>query len=60
MSFDTWHRRLGHAEAKTIWEMISKRLVDSLQATGELTMGGKCEDCIFRKHVTYPFNNKGP
>jgi len=60
VSFDTWYRRLGHAGAEMIWEMISKRLVDSLEMTGKLTMRGRCKDCIFEKHITHPFNNEGP
>ena len=42
-----------------IREMAVKTLVDGLNITGELTMGGKCEDCIFGKHSTHPFNDSG-
>jgi len=30
VNFDTWHRRLVHANADTIWTMFLKRLVDGL------------------------------
>jgi len=39
--------------------MAVKTLVDGLNITGELTMGGRCEDCIFGKHSTHPFNDNG-
>jgi len=32
-------------------------LVNSLNITEELTMGGRCEDCIFGKHSTHSFND---
>jgi len=44
---------------KTIREMISKNLVDGLNISGELTMRGRCKDCIFGKHSSHPFNKKG-
>jgi len=37
--------------------MAVKTLIDSLNITEELTMGGRCEDCIFGKHSTHPFND---
>ena len=55
--FDTWHRRLGHTAVKTIHEMASKNLVDGMAIAEELTMRGRCEDCIFDKHSTHLFNN---
>jgi len=39
--------------------MAVKTLVDGLNITGELTMGGRCEDYIFGKHFTHFFNNNG-
>jgi len=39
--------------------MAVKMLVNGLNITGELTMGDKCEDCIFGKHSTHPFNDNG-
>ena len=59
MSFDTWHRQLGHAGADSIKKLITKKLVDRLNTDGELMMKRRCEDCIFRKHSTHPFNNHG-
>jgi len=59
VTFDTWHQRLEHMVADTIHEMANKNLVDGLNITGELTMRGRCEDCIFGKHSTHPFNNSG-
>ena len=56
VSFDTWHRRLGHAGAESICNMISGKLVDELMTQGELSMNGLCENCIFGKHATHPFN----
>jgi len=58
-TFDTWHRRFGHAAPETIREIAVKTLVDGLNITGELIMGGRCEDCIFGKHSTHPFNDNG-
>jgi len=59
VTFDTWHRRLGHTVADTIHEMANKNLVDGLNITGELTMGERCEDYIFGKHSTHLFNDSG-
>jgi len=39
--------------------MISRKLVDGLTTKGELSMNGLCEDCIFGKHTTHPFNETG-
>jgi len=39
--------------------MISKNLVNELNISSELTMRKRCEDCIFGKHSSYPFNEKG-
>jgi len=39
--------------------MAVKTLVDGLNITEELTMGDRCEDCIFGKHSTHPFNDNG-
>ena len=55
-SFDTWHRRLAHAGADIIREMISKQLVDGLHTYGDLAMKGQCEDCIYGKHTSQPYN----
>jgi len=34
MTFEVWHRRLGHVGAKTITGMINSGLVDSSEVTG--------------------------
>ena len=56
MSFDIWHRQLGHAGTESICNMISEKLVDGLTTKEELSMNSLCEDCIFGKHTTHPFN----
>jgi len=56
MSFDTWHRQLGHIGTELIYNMISGKLVDGLITKGELSMNGLCENCIFGKYATYLFN----
>ena len=56
VSFDIWHRRLGHKGTESIYNMISGKLVDRLTTKGELSMNSLCEDCIFDKHATHPFN----
>jgi len=56
VSFDIWHRQLGHAGTELIHNIISGKLVDGLTTKGELSMNGLCEDCIFGKHATHLFN----
>ena len=36
--------------------MISKQLVDGLHTYGDLSMRGQCEDCIYGKHTSWPYN----
>jgi len=55
-SFDTWHCRLAHIGADIIRKMISKQMVDGLHTHGSLTMKGQCEDCIYGKHTSRPYN----
>ena len=55
-SFNTWHRRLAHAGADTVYEMISKQLVDGLHTYGDLSMRGQCENCIYGKYTSQPYN----
>ena len=59
VSFDIWHRQLGHAGTELIHNIISGKLVDRLTTKGELSMNGLCEDCIFGKHATHLFNKTG-
>jgi len=56
VSFDIWHKRLGHTSTELICNMISGKLVDGLTTKGKLSMNSLCEDCIFGKHTTHPFN----
>jgi len=58
-SFDIWHQRLVHAGENTIREMKTKDLVDSMNTHSDLSMKGRCEDCIYGKHTTHPFNKTG-
>jgi len=37
--------------------MAVKTLVDGLNITRELTIEGRCKNCIFGKYSTYLFNN---
>jgi len=39
-SFDTWHRRLAHARANVLCEMISKQLANGLYTYDDLTIKG--------------------
>ena len=55
-SFNTWHQRLAYAGADTVCKMISKQLVDGLHIDGDLSMRGQCEDCIYGKHISQPYN----
>ena len=54
-SLEQWHRRLAHCSPLTIQEMASKNLVDNLQIS-ELTLNGKCEDCILGRQSRRPFD----
>jgi hypothetical protein len=40
--------------------MVCEKLVDSLEASREVDMRAKCEDCIYRKHTTHTFNGSAP
>jgi len=44
--------------ADTIQEMAIKGLVNGMNIRREHEMLGKCEDCIYGKHSTHPFNNE--
>jgi len=57
MTFEVWHRRLGHAGAETIMGMINSGLVDGLEVTGSTELKALYEDCIYGTHTTYPFHN---
>lgn len=53
VSFDTWHRRLGHAGADSIKELITKKLVDGLNTDGEPfnNHGIREEEVLERVHL---------
>jgi len=59
VTFDIWHRRLAHTRAEKLKEMIMHGLVDGLNVHGDLKLDGQCEDCIFGKHTTHPYTDKG-
>ena len=55
-NFAIWHRCLAHAGTDTICQIISKRLVDRLDMSGETLIGGLCKDCIYGKHTAHPYH----
>jgi len=57
MTFEVWHRRLGHAGAETITGMINSGLVDGLEVTGPTELKALCKDCIYGTHTTHPFHD---
>lgn len=59
VSFDIWHHRLGHAGADSIQEIVTKELVKGMNIQGELQIPKKCENWIYSKHSTHPFNIEG-
>jgi len=56
VDFGTWHHQLAHTGAGVIREMITHNLVDGLNVTGELSINGICEDCVFGKHTAHPYH----
>ena len=59
VTFDIWHRQLAHTGAEKLKEMIMHGLVDRLNIHRDLKLDGQYEDCIFGKHTTHPYTNKG-
>jgi len=57
MTFEVWHRKLGHAGAETITGIINSGLVDGLEVTGPTELKALYEDCIYGTHTIYPFHN---
>jgi len=57
MTFEVWHRKLGHAGAKTITGMINSGLVDGLEVIGPTELKALCENCIYGTYTTHPFHN---
>ena len=59
VTFDIWHRRLAYTGAEKLKEMIMHGLVDGLNIHRDLKLDGQCKDCIFGKHTTHPYTDKG-
>jgi len=57
VDFTTWHRCLAHAGTDTLQNMIRNKLVDGMNTYGEMALGRMCEDCIFGKHTSHPYNS---
>jgi hypothetical protein len=55
--YEIWHRRLGHIQVNMISHMVKGDLIDGLNAEGEAKLRALCEDCLFGKQTTHPFNN---
>jgi hypothetical protein len=55
--YEIWHRRLGHIPVNVIAKMSETGLLNGLNASGEPKLKAICEDCLFGKHATHPFNN---
>lgn len=55
-SLKGWHRRFGHASAATIRSVLSRNLVDGLVVKGDLNVLGVCEECVYGKHATRPYD----
>ena len=51
-----WHRRFGHAGISGLRELARKNLVDGLEIIKGEPLPGSCEDCIYGKHTTCPYN----
>ena len=51
-----WHRRFGHAGLQLIRKLESKGLVDGLHIQGKSTVPGMCEDCIYGRQTTRPYD----
>ena len=55
-TIEVWHRRFGHASVKTIRNVLANNLVDGLVIRGELSASGLCEDCVYGKHASRPYD----
>ena len=54
-SLKQWHQRLTHCSPLTIQDMAKNKLVDGLTIS-ELSITGKCEDCIVGRQTRRPFD----
>ena len=55
-TLDMWHRRFGHAGISGLCELARNNLVDGLGIIKGEPLTGSCEDCIYGKHTTYPYD----
>jgi hypothetical protein len=55
--YGIWHCCLGHILVDTIAKMSNNNLINGLKTTGEAKLRAICEDCLYGKHTTHPFNN---
>lgn len=60
VTFDVWHRRLGHVGADVVKRMVTRELVKGIDIRGPHEIGGICEDCVFGKHSARPYNESSP
>ncbi|CAK5269034.1 unnamed protein product [Mycena citricolor] len=56
-SLENWHRRLGHADVRTIKQMATKGAVEGLEITRS-DVQGMCQDCILGKQDRAPFDDE--
>lgn len=57
-TLEVWHRHFGHASVKTIKEVLARNLADGLVVKGDLQVPGLCEDCIYGKHASCPYDGE--
>ncbi|CAA7270907.1 unnamed protein product [Cyclocybe aegerita] len=53
---DTWHQRFSHAGVPLIEDMARKDLVDGLHIMDGDRAPGMCEDCIYGKQTSRPYD----
>ena len=53
---NVWHRRFNHTGIQLIRKLESKQLVDRFHVKGLVSASGMCEDCIYRKQTTWPYD----
>ena len=56
-SLEQWHRRLTHCSPLMIKDMAKDNLVNGLSIS-ELSLNGKCEDCIMGRQTHRPFDGE--
>ena len=55
-NIEVWHQHFGHASICSITDMAKRGLVNSLDIVEGLELEGKCEDCIYGKQMTQPYD----